>query len=1070
MSFINIHSHSEASISDGLFHPRKWVEALKAKGFKAHALTDHGSMASLIPFYKLMRAENMIPLMGCEFYYVEEPTIKTPDNRKASHLILIAKNYDGFMNMLKLSKLSYTDGYYYKPRVGLEWLTKYSEGLICLTACQGGVLAQEVWKDSRGEKSDLTGRFQQFKAIFGKDFYVEFQAHNTVNTDKETGEQFNSQELINAALYKLRKEDGFQAVATNDCHYILPEHAEIQRLIKQISWGKGEVGESATVNDDHFTDSLWLKTGKQVYNTFREHHEYFPREFVKDAVLRTEEILDKCAGFEMPKDKRYLPKFRPTVDSKRMFKVLCVGKLKQFFKKPLLMRADQEVYIERFKKEFAVITKYNLEDYFLIVWDLIEFAKKRGIYTGLGRGSAAGCLISYLLDIVKIDPIEYGLIFERFLNENRCETGEMPDIDLDFESERREEIKQYIYDTYGRDNVCEIGTYGRMKLKTALLDFSKAIGAATHRELLDITTKLDLDKEDVDDLEAAMAFDPKIATLMRNNPNLQFMVSEITGQIKTQALHPAGLVIAPYSVSDITPVKSQKNNKEKNGERVIATQTEDKHIIAQGLMKVDILGLKEYDVIHYVVDNAPSFPFNITNYVEEIMRAEYLKPDKKVWALFQEGKTEAVFQFASTGMKGLLREMQPNVVNDLIAANALYRPGCLENGWHLDYCHRKAGTEEVTYVHPSVQEVLGETYGVMVYQEQFMSVIHSLGNVSLVETDMIRSALGKKDLVKLNKFKDSFVIEASKKIGADEARGLWEQIEKASNYTFNKSHSAAYSVLAYISQYLKAHYTAHFWAAQLHWDVNKNKIEDLLIDRRAASDMGVSYVLPCVNRSKKEFYVTKSQKIVWSIRAIGSVGPKAADEIIKRQPYHSFEDFYTRVNKGQVKFNIIESLIYGGAFDKINDRRECLKQLYDFANGKKGVKEKKNFVSPSEEKIMMKFRDSIGFFERKVKDLKGNFDSDTITETELRELSDGSHAIVGGVITDIRVIKTKKGDPMGFVTVMDLDEIIEVTVFPNQFLKFRELLKKEKLVQISGKKSTFGGKDNALVLDEIQEK
>ena len=1052
-----------------MFHPKKWVEALKAKNFKAHALTDHGSMASLIPFYKLMRAEKMTPLMGCEFYYVEDPTIKTPENRKASHLILIAKNYDGFRNMLKLSKLSYTDGYYYKPRIGLEWLTKYSEGLVCLTACQGGVLAQEVWKDSRGEKSDLTGRFKQFQAIFGKDFYVEFQAHNTVNTDKDTGEKSNSQELINAALYGLRSQSGFQAIATNDCHYILQSHAEIQRIIKQISWGKGEVGESATVNDDHFTDSLWLKTGKQVHDTFKEHHEYLPTSFTREAILRTEEVLDKCAGFELPKDKRYLPKYRPSVDSKRMFKVLTVGKLKAFLKKPLVMKADADVYIDRFKREFAVIAKYDLEDYFLIVWDLIEFAKKRGIYTGLGRGSAAGCFISYLLDIVKIDPIEHKLLFERFLNENRCETGEMPDIDLDFESERRDEIKNYVYDTYGRDNVCEIGTYGRMKLKTALIDFAKAIGAATHREILDMTTKLDLDKEDVDDISAAMEFDPKIEGLMRRNPKLQFFLEEIVGQIKTQAVHPAGLVIAPESVSDITPVKSQKNNKVKAGPRIIATQTEDKHIIAQGLMKVDILGLKEYDVIHYVVDNAPGFPFKLENYVEEIMRAEYLKADKKVWSLFQKGNTEAVFQFASDGMKGLLREMVPTAVNDLTAANALYRPGCLENGWDKDYCRRKAGDEEVAYVHPDVEAALGETYGVIVYQEQFMSVMHTLGGISLVDADTIRSALGKKDKDKLNKFQAQFVAGAGKKIGTTEAKELWDQIEKASGYTFNKSHSAAYSVLAYISQYLKAHYTSHFWAAQLHWDVNKNKQEDLLIDRRAAAEMGVTYILPNVNRSKKEFYVTPDQEIVWSIRAIGSVGPKAADEILAKQPFSSFEDFYTRVNKSQVKFNIIESLIYGGAFDEIDDRRECLRQLYDLANSKKRAGEKKKFHSPSEEQIMMKFRDSIGFFERRVKDLKGNFD-DCSTETDLRGMSDNEFIVVGGVITDIRTIKTKKGDPMAFVTVMDLDEIIEVTVFPNDFMKYRELLKKETIVQIAGTKSTFAGKQNAMVLKKIEEK
>lgn len=1073
---IHLHAHTEASIADGLFHPRKWVEALKDKGFKAHAVTDHGTMASLLPFYKLMKAEKMIPLLGCEFYYSDEPTRKTADNRKSSHLILIAKNYDGFRNMMKLSKLSYTEGYYYKPRVGPEWLEEFGEGLVCLSACQGGVLAQEVWKESRGDETmGLEKRFDQFSKLFGKDFYVEFQAHNTVNTDPKTLEEFNSQELINRELYRLHGRPGFQAIATNDCHYIIQEHSTIQKVIKDISWGKADTGESSTVTKDHSCDSLWLKTGNQVQETFKEHHEYLPSAFTRDAILRTEEILEKCKDLEMPKDKRYLPKFRKEKDSKALFKALTIRELKAYIAKRTAEHPyfDATEYKERFKKEFKVISKYNLEDYFLIVWDLIRFAKKNDIYTGLGRGSAAGCLISYLLDIVKVDPLEYGLLFERFLNANRCEVGELPDIDLDFESERRQEIKDYIYKTYGTENVCEIGTYGRMKLKTAFMDFAKATGALSHKEILEITTKLDLDKEDVDDLDKAMEFDPRIDALMKKDPQLKFMISEVTGQIKTQAVHPAGVIICSQPVSEVTPVKSQKNNKDKSGERVIATQSEDKHIIAQGLMKVDVLGLKEYDVIHYVLANAKT-PYTRENYVEEIMKAEKEKPNEKVWELFQAGRTEAVFQFASDGMKKLLIDMRPDRVSDLIAANALYRPGCLENGWDKDYCNRKSGAEEVTYPHADVEAALGETYGVIVYQEQFMEVIHRLGDVNLIDADTIRSALGKKDKDKLNKFKAQFVKGASTRIGKDEANKLWDQIEKASGYTFNKSHSAAYSVLAYISQFLKANYPAHFWAAQLHWDVNKNKLDDLLNDRRAAQDMGIKYVMPDVNESTLDFYVNAKEEVVWSIRAVGSVGPKAAEAIVQERELNGdfidFEGFYTRVNKSAVKFNVIESLIFGGAFDTIGDRRECLKQLYEFHNAKKSTKQKKRFYSPSEEDIMVKYRNSIGFFERKIKDLKGTFGAYVMTEQELRAQMDGEQTAVGGMITDVRVIMTKKKEPMAFVTVMDQDEMIDVTVFPTQFGRYRPILKKDSVVEIVGKKNCWGDKQNALIAESFEPK
>jgi len=1066
--FLHLHSHTEASIADGLFSPKKWVDALKTKGFKAHAITDHGTMASLLPFYKLAKAEGITPIMGAEFYYIDDPLGRGAEFRKASHLIVLAKNYDGFQNMLRLSKLSYTDGYYYKPRIGLEWLKKYKEGLVVLSACQGGVLSNEIWREIHDQPHmGLEKRFRQFVDIFGKDFYVEFQGHNTQSLDKESGKLFNSQELINRGLYELRKEKGFQPIVTNDCHYILKEHAPIQKVIKDISYGKADSAESSTVTQDHGCDSLWLKTDRQVFQAFRENHEYLPVSFLKTGFQNVTEVFEKTKDFELPKDKRYLPKYRKGTDSKKMLKSLVMQKFKEFIAEKKNLRAPKADYLARVKKEMNVILKYGLEDYFLIVWDLIAYAEKRKIYSGLGRGSAAGCLVSYLLGIVKIDPLEYNLLFERFLNENRCESGELPDIDLDFESNHRGEIKEYIYATYGKEHVCEIGTYGRMMLKTALIDFAKATGAATHSEILAITTKLELEKEDVHDLDAAMEFDPKLASLIKSNPKLGFMVKEIEGQIKTQGMHPAGLVICSEPVHEITPLKTLKDNKNKTTERILATQSEDKHIIAQGLMKVDVLGLKEYDVIKYVLENADT-KLTYDNYVRRILARERKEPDMKVWEMFQRGKTEGVFQFASDGMKELLITMKPTEINDLIAANALYRPGCLENGWHIDYCNRKNGTESVKYIHSDVKKELGETYGIIVYQEQFMEVIHRLGGISLVDSDIIRSALGKKDKDKLKKFRERFVKGASKRIDKEKAEALWDQIEKASGYTFNKSHSAAYSVLAYISQYLKVNYPAHFWAAQLHWDINKNKTEDMLIDRRAAQEMGVVYRLPDINDSKLDFVVTKKQEIVWSISSVKGVGPKAAQAIVAGQPYESFEDFYTRVNKSVVKYNVIESLIYAGAFDMMDDRRSAIKQLTEFR--RKKSKKVAAYVTPTEEQMMMKFKDALGFFERKIKDLKGTFSSDVITESDLREAYDKDPVAVGGVITDVRVIKTKKGEPMAFVTLMDLDEMIDVTVFPKDFVVYRKFLRENKVVEIRGTKNVYKERQNGIIANSFEER
>jgi DNA polymerase-3 subunit alpha len=1073
MKYVNLHNHTEASIADGLFGPKRWVEAIKERGFKGHAITDHGSMTNLIPFYHLMKKESLIPIMGVEFYYVDNPEEKTTDNRKSSHLILLAKNFEGWQNLCRLSRLSYTDGFYYKPKIGLEWLKRHREGLICLSACQGGVLSNHVWHERKSGRFDdrLENRFRQFKSIFGDDFYVEFQSHHTLTSIEGEDALFDSQAMVNQAFYeRLRGLEGFKQIVTNDCHYIKPEHANIQRKLKEISWNGGNnsasvAADSATVTKDHFTDSLWLKNAVEVYESFRRNHEYLPKQFVAQGMLNSIEILEKCKDFEFP-TKRYLPVFRPEVDSKELFKKLTTKLLIDFLKSDRVV-AKKEQYVERYKEEYRVISAYGLEDYFLIVWDLVRFAKKNGIYTGLGRGSAAGCFISYLLGIVQIDPLEYGLIFERFLNENRCVSGELPDIDLDFESDRRKEIKDYIFKTYGRDKVCEIGTYGRMKLKTALIDFGKVLGVTTQKEILKITTSLDLDKEDVDSLIAAKEASPQLQILLDKNKDYSFFVTEIIGQIKSQGIHPAGVIICSEKLEDITPLKTQNRTLKpeevdsdgEKSERILTTQAEDKYIIASGMMKADVLGLKEYDVIKFVINNVPDINMDVDNYVQKIMAKEKAKPNKKVWQMFQEGKTEGVFQFSSQGMKDLLQMMKPDCVNDLIAANALYRPGCLENGWHILYCDRKNGLEEIEYIHPDVEVALGTTFGVIVFQEQFMEVIHKLGGISLVDSDTIRSALGKKDKAKLDRFRAQFVEGASKKIDKTKALDLWRQIEKASGYAFNRSHSAAYSVLAYISQYFKVYYPAHFWAAQLDWDTRKNKLDDMLNNRRAASDAGVEYILPHINKSKMRFTVQEN-KVVWSFSSIKGIGYKAAQELQAKQPYKDFDDFYKRISKSKVKFNNIQALIHAGAFDVFGDRRELLKIVASKTKGKK-------YVSPTEEDLLRKFAESMGFFERKIKSLRGTFSHYTMTEQEVAGYDAGDTVRVGGMVTEVKTIKTKNGDNMGFVTLLDLDEKLSLTLFPRQWEEYRGLIDVGAIVEVVGTKSAYKNQHNCIEVDEI---
>jgi DNA polymerase-3 subunit alpha len=1033
--FIHLHSHTEASIADGLFGPKKWVQAIKERGFKGHAITDHGVMTNAIPFYHLMRAEGLLPIMGCEFYYVDNPLDHTKENRKANHIILLAKNYEGFQALLELQKRSFSDGFYFRQRIGLDWIKELHGGnLICLTACLGGVLAREVFRRHNGEPSDLVGTYKSFQSVFKEDFYVEFQGHN-----------FENQALVNETFFEdLRKEVGFKPIVTNDCHYILPEHARIQGSLKDMAYKKKSESAGQSFTE---CDSLWLKNAVQVYESFRVNHEYLPKEFVAEGMRNTGEVFEKCVNFELPTGKRYLPSYKTEdgTNSKEFFRKFTLQQLANLLKSGKLHGSPDE-YKARYVEEFRVISKYGLEDYFLIVWDLVRFAKEKGIFVGVGRGSAAGCLISYLLGIVKIDPMEYGLMFERFLNEHRCDSGELPDIDLDFESKRREEIKDYIFETYGREKVCEIGTYGRMKLKTALLDFGKSMNAGTYQELLGITTEItELDAG----LEEAMENYPKLKNLMIRRPDLAFVVDEINGQMKTQSVHPAGVLISSEKISHVTPLKTQKKTGTKD--RVTVTQTEDKYVIAQGLVKMDILGLKEYDVIKFVLDHAPDCDYTVDDYVERIMKEEI--GNKMVWKYFQAGLSQAVFQFASDGMQDLLVKMQPDQIGDLIAANALYRPGCLRNGWHIDYCDRKHGRQEVDYLHPIVEEITRDTYGILVYQEQVMAIINKLGGIPLADSDTIRSALGKKNLEKLSMFQPMFIKGASKHIGEEKATELWKQLLHSSEYNFNKSHSASYSVLAFISQVLKIKYPAYFWSGRLEWDALNGKHDDKLIHKRAAQEMGVEFLRPDINCSKREMIV-EDGKIRWSLLSIKGIGEKTAMEIERHQPYDSFDDFYERVHKGKVKVNNIESLIYAGVFDSFGDRKEFIIELY--------TKKDKAVPSVTDEVLILKFSEAMGFFEQKLKEVHTNFSEECIEEKHLKVCVDGEHVRVGGMISEVRSHKTKKGDPMGFVTLIDLDERIEVTVFPETWAKFRRLLIKGSLMEIEGTKSVFGGKQNQI--------
>lgn len=599
--------------------------------------------------------------------------------------------------------------------------------------------------------------------------------------------------------------------------------------------------------------------------------------------------------------------------------------------------------------------------------------------------------------------------------------------------------------------MCEIGTYGRLKLRNSILDYGKQFGFG-FRELSAITTKLHSDN-----ISDAIEESPQLYEMMVKEPYFGYCVEQVQGQIKSQSIHPAGVIISDEPVADVIALKTQKQPK--TGNRVTVTQAEDKHVIASGMVKMDFLGIDEYDHFKYVIDHVDGLTNR--NYIEVILEVEKTTPNKKVWEYFSKGYTEGVFQFGGSGMQELLRDMNANCLADLIAAVALYRPGCLENGWHKLYCARKRGDEAVEYVHPDMEEILKDTWGVCIYQEQFMETFHRIGGVSLVDADTIRSALGKKDEEKLAKFEAQFVKNAAVKLGSKVlAQELWDQLEKSSGYVFNKSHSAVYAVVAYVSQYLKVTYPDLFWAAQLSKDAKKGRTEKLLHHKRAAEKMGVKIRRPSISQSHFKFRVMRGG-VNYGLAAIKGLGQKAYDEIERAKPplgYGSFDDFYTSVHKSKVRFDVMVRMIYSGAMDEFGERAEMIARLHEL--------KKKPIPKVTEHDLIFGHYDAMGFFERRLKDLYPFSDS-LMTESDIVDSPDGEPVSAGGILLDVRAIKTKHGDSMGKAVLVDQNENIELTFFSDFWGANRSKIKKGSIVEVLGKKSAFNGRENQISVNNL---
>lgn len=909
--FVHLHNHSDYSLQDGAARIKDLVQAAVENKMKAVALTDHGNLFGAVKFYKEAKSNGIKPIIGMEAYItIDGDRFSRPSSsdendyngkskrpKHYNHLILIAKNDIGFKNLSILSSLGYLEGFYYKPRIDFELLKKYSEGLICLSACAAGILSYHLLNNDYEKAKKIA---QDYKELFGDDFYIELQNHY-MDIDK----------ILLEGLPKIANELNIKMVATNDVHYIRPEHAIPHNVLLQISNSRGE-SDYKTLR--YGTDQIFFKSADEMAKLFKGY---------KGAIENTLEIAEKV-NFELKKQKDHLPEFKiPENDESKTLDDY-LTKLTYEGLQRKLGAITPEVK-ERAEYELDIIKKMGYSGYFLIVMDIIQAAKKKGIFVGPGRGSAAGSLVSYALDITNINPLRYGLYFERFLNPDRVS---MPDIDTDFADIGREDVINYIVEKYGRENTAQIVTFNKLSAKQILRDVGRVLSIPIPK-IESITKYIPRKFGKVYSIDKAIDETPELRYLKTTNDTKEKELIEYSKVLENMtrniSVHAAGIVIAPQKITEFAPLCITPD-------KTIVTQFDKNDIEEIGLVKMDILGLKTLTIIQKTLEMVKA------NHGVEIDIDKIPLDDQLTYELFAQGKTIGVFQFDKPHTREYLKRLKPNSIEELSVMNALNRPGPMQ---FIDtYINRKHGKETVTYIHPKLEPILKETYGIIVYQEQVMRIAHEVVGYTLSKADLMRKAMGKKDEKILAAERNEFITKGVEQgIQREIIEQIFNEIFRFKDYGFNKSHSVAYSILAYQTAYLKAHYPTEFLTANL--SVNKNKTEEISLFLNECRKMGIEILPPDVNKSFVDFSI-ENGKIRFGLAAIKNVGESAVEEIIKTRQEKPFEDIYDfciRVDSKAVNKRAMEGLILAGAFDNLHPNRaylfENLEEILKYSARKK---------------------------------------------------------------------------------------------------------------------------------------
>lgn len=1047
--FTHLHVHSHYSLLDGLPKIDEILDYVEKSGMDSVALTDHGALYGAVEFYKKAVKRGIKPIIGAELYLAFEKMqqFRPHIDDTRYHLILLAKNEKGYKNLVKLITSSHLEGFYYKPRVDEGLLQKHSGGLIALSACLQGKIPKLILAKKFDEAERLALKYQE---IFGKEnFYLELQHHPNLKEQK----------VVNKALISIGKKFGIPLVATNDVHYLRPEDAKAQDILMLINTNANrEDPERLTM----ITDDFSMTPPKKMIEIFKN---------VPEAIENTQKIKELC-NFSFDFGKTVLPKFEAPdgKTSNQYLRELCHQGLKRRYGHLPNKKAK-----ERLEEEISVIEKTGFSSYFLIVQDFVKWAKENKIVVGPGRGSVAGSLVAYLLEITEIDPLKYNLLFERFLTGQRVVP---PDIDLDFADTRRDEVIKYVRKKYGEDRVAQIITFGTMAARAVVRDVGRALGYSYNycdeiAKMIPMAFSLDRTLSNIHDFRKIYLEDEKARVLIDSARKLE-------GVARHASTHACGIVISKEPLENIVPLQHPTQD-----DKTIVTQYDMYSIEDLGLLKIDLLGLKNLTIIENTLNSIER------NHKIKIDLGSIPSNNKNTFELFQKGYTTSVFQLESSGIKRYLRESKPTCFEDIVTIIALYRPGPLE--LIPEYIKRKYKKKKIEYLHPKLKSILGSTYGILVYQEQLMRIARDLAGFTLSEADILRKAVGKKIksllLEQKEKFIDGMVDNGIKE---DTAQKIWQWILPFARYGFNKSHSTCYATIAYQTAFLKANFPIEFMTAVLASE--RADIERIAFLIEECKRMGINVLPPDINESDENFTVTGKKEIRFGLEVIKNVGHNVVSTIVQERKrggaFDSIADFINRIEAKDLNKKSLESLIKAGVFDKLSERKQLLVNLEMLLNWKREVQRQKAIgqrglfdgikfnheiplkpTLPATKKEKLNWeKELLGLFvtSHPLEDFKEILKKRALPIAKVAREFFGKRVKVLGIISNVKRIITRNGKPMLFVTIEDLTDRIEVVAFPKVIERNPTSFQENKIVLVSGQVNTKDGVPK-LICEDIEE-